>query len=213
MAARPAAPPTRPPQRKGATAPLAMRAITSLLLLGAIASSSCAAGSRAQAPPGSDLWVDVRAYATEAAIGEDEARRRLEMRRALVPAIEIVEASPNTFGGGYFTDQGDSWRYVILFVDGSQHEASRAQVEELLPVGAPVEWREVKYSWATLSGITTEIPNVLSGGGFVHAVGPNIQLNRVEVFVSEENADFAADLAARYGDAVAVIVQEPPRPI
>ena len=109
------------------------------------------------------------------------------------------------------------WRLVINLVDGADPTA-RAHVESLVQPGAPVEWRDVKYSWGFLSNLMDhQLPPVFGAARSeqVNTVALDVIADAVRVETRGEQPDLTAMLVQRFGDAVVVVAgpSEAPSPI
>lgn len=109
------------------------------------------------------------------------------------------------------------WRLVINFVKGGDREA-RARVEALIQDGAPVEWREVKYSSAYLDRVMSGPLHTVIGPVFateVNLVGIDVIADAILVETRGPQPELEAQLEQKFGDVVVVVVGpvELPQPI
>lgn len=141
-----------------------------------------------------------------------------QWRGTLQPVVRAISRDKRNFDEAFFPIDGTPWRLVINFVTGGDPEA-RARVEAVVPCGAPVEWREVKYSAAFFDRLMR--PN---GGislvigphpGTVYMWGPDVFVNRLRVVTLGEQPEIEQLLTEAFGDAVLVEVgpAELPPPI
>ena len=110
-----------------------------------------------------------------------------------------------------FTGQ---WRMVINVIGDAEADA-RARIVSLIPDGAPVEWREVKYSCAQL--------NRIKKGPLLKALGPDVSetVNQWGVDVVADalfvvtrgpQPDLKAELEQKFGDKIVVTEGSPETP-
>jgi hypothetical protein len=133
---------------------------------------------------------------------------------ALLPIIEATNKDKNNFCSAYESTPQNGfappWELVINIVANADPKA-RARVASLIPDGAPVEWRVVKYSWSDLmSVIKGDQMQQFEQSGEVVSEALDTENDRVVVTTHGEQPDLAVQIEQAFGDKVTVISTDHP---
>jgi hypothetical protein len=132
------------------------------------------------------------------------------IRDAAAAALQEVDARPEIFGGAYLDERG-----TIHILIAKNDPAIVGRVQALLPADIPVQWQQVRYSWAELERIHDEVVDTWNGIGIdrINYVAPNAPTNRVIVSIPAEDDELQTMLRARHGDAVVFVIEPPGEPL
>jgi hypothetical protein len=144
--------------------------------------------------------------------------RRDAVRSQLGPLQDYLAKFPDTFGGVYLDGQAPRSNGVDLAVAvsfTSDAGAHRTEIQRLLPAGAVLVLRTVKYSIAELQAIVAQVNEDRAWhkaiGIDVYLAGVDELRDRVLLGISSQNEAAASALAERYGlDRVYVFVSAKP---
>lgn len=132
-----------------------------------------------------------------------DLQRRLVSEDHLIRAREYAQAQPS-FAGAWMDQPAGG---IIKIAFAGDAPAHRAQVEAHAP-GSPVEVIDVRYTWKELEVVLEQVEAARIGlkekGIWIRELGIDPRPNRVEIKVEELTDATAAELHARFGDAIVV---------
>lgn len=136
-----------------------------------------------------------------------------EWRSALEDVVLAVNRDKKNFASLYMKTAQNGFTppesLVINFVVGGDPSA-RERIERMIPSGAPVEWRTVKYSWNDLSRVMTsdKFLSTIETVGVISMYGIDVISDSVQVTTVGSQPELVAQLTDDFPDMVTVVASE-----
>jgi hypothetical protein len=154
---------------------------------------------------------DIRRSADNGVASPTPDARGPSVRDLSQPALDVVAANPDVFGGAFLDPSGTNLCVLV-----AEDSAGRAEeiLADALPRGIPIGWVPVKHSQAELDEVQSELIELWREVGIeqINAISVDLRMNVVVVSMPEANEDLAGRIITMYGDSVKVVVERPDRP-